>query len=61
MGGEIAIQKLLKIDPGVKAIVSSGYVDDPAMARFRNYGFSGVVAKPYSIAELRKAVQDVIG
>jgi PAS domain S-box-containing protein len=61
MGGEIAIKKLLKIDPGVKAIVSSGYVDDPVMARFRDYGFSGVVAKPYTIEELRKAVQDVIG
>ena len=61
MGGEIAIQKLLKIDPGVKAIVSSGYIDDPAIAKFREYGFSGVVAKPYTIEELRKAVQDVIG
>ena len=61
MGGEVAVQKLLKIDPAVKAIVSSGYIDDPAIAKFREYGFSGVVAKPYTIAELRKAVQDVIG
>jgi CheY-like chemotaxis protein len=61
MGGEIAIQKLLKIDPGVKAIVSSGYIDDPVMAKHRDHGFSGMVAKPYTIAELRKAVQDVIG
>ena len=61
MGGEIAIQKLLKIDPGVKAIVSSGYIDDPVIARYRDHGFSGVVAKPYTLAELRKAVQDVIG
>jgi CheY-like chemotaxis protein len=61
MGGEEAIKKLLKIDPGIKAIVSSGYVDDPVMARFRDHGFSGMVAKPYTIAELRKAVQDVIG
>jgi CheY-like chemotaxis protein len=61
MGGEVAIQKLLKIDPGVKAIVSSGYIDDSVIAKFREYGFSGMVAKPYTIAELRKAVQDVIG
>jgi DNA-binding NarL/FixJ family response regulator len=60
MGGEIAIQKLLKIDPGVKAIVSSGYIDDPVMAKHRDHGFSGMVAKPYSIDELRQAVQDVI-
>jgi CheY-like chemotaxis protein len=61
MGGEITIRNLLKIDPAVKAIVSSGYVDDPVMAQYGEYGFSGVVAKPYTIAELRKAVEDVIG
>jgi PAS domain S-box-containing protein len=61
MGGEIAIKKLLKIDPGVKAIVSSGYIDDPVMAKHRDHGFSGMVAKPYTIEELRKAVQDAIG
>jgi PAS domain S-box-containing protein len=60
MGGEIAIQKLLKIDPGVKAIVSSGYIDDPVIAKFKDHGFSGVMGKPYTIEELRKAVQDVI-
>jgi CheY-like chemotaxis protein len=61
MGGKETVKKLLKIDPAVKAIVSSGYVDDPVMARYGEYGFSGVVAKPYTIPELRKAVQDVIG
>lgn len=61
MGGEVAIQKLLKVDPGVKAIVSSGYIDDSVIAKFRDYGFSGMVAKPYTLAELGKALQDVIG
>jgi nitrogen-specific signal transduction histidine kinase/CheY-like chemotaxis protein len=61
MGGEAAIRKLRKIDPGIKAIVSSGYVDDPVMAKYDKYGFIGVVAKPYTIHELSKAVQDVIG
>ena len=61
MGGEETIKKLLKIDPGVKAIVSSGYIDDPVIAKYKDHGFSGMVAKPYTIEELRKAVQDVIG
>ena len=52
---------MIKIDPAVKAIVSSGYADDPVTAKHRDHGFSGMVAKPYTIAELRKAVQDVIG
>ena len=61
MGGEATIKELLKIDPAVKAIVSSGYIDDPVMADYSKYGFSGMVAKPYTIEELRKAVQNVIG
>ncbi len=44
MGGKAAIEKLLRIDPQVKAIVSSGYSDDPIMANFLEYGFSGVIA-----------------
>ncbi len=60
MGGKEAIDKLLAIDPKVKVIVSSGYSNDPIMADFRHYGFSGVVAKPYRIAELGKVLYDVI-
>jgi CheY-like chemotaxis protein len=61
MGGELTIKKLLKMDPEVKAIVSSGYVDDAVIARYSDYGFSGMVAKPYTLEQLRKALQDVIG
>jgi DNA-binding NarL/FixJ family response regulator len=61
MGGQETVKKLLKIDPGVKAIVSSGYIDDSVIAEYRKYGFSGMMAKPYSLQQLRKALQDVIG
>ncbi len=57
MGGRESIKKLIEIDPQVKAIVSSGYCNDPVMAEFKKYGFSGVVAKPYKIEELSKALR----
>jgi CheY-like chemotaxis protein len=60
MGGKETVKKLLKIDPGVRAIVSSGYVDDSVLARYNEYGFGGMVAKPYTITELGKALQDVM-
>ena len=60
MGGYEAIKELLKIDPKVRAVVSSGYSTDPIMANFRQYGFSGVVAKPYKVAEIEKAIRDAI-
>ena len=60
MGGKETIEKLLKIDPQVKAIVSSGYSDDPIMANFKECGFSEVLAKPYKVVDLSKILQRVI-
>ncbi|MBW8003160.1 MAG: response regulator, partial [Planctomycetes bacterium] len=60
MGGKLAIEKLLKIDPGIKAVVSSGYSNDPIMTEYRKYGFCGVVAKPYKIKELSETLYSVI-
>jgi len=60
MGGKETMARLLEIDPQVKAIVSSGYSDDPIMADFQKYGFSGVIAKPYRISELGKILNQVI-
>ncbi len=60
MGGLEAISKLLKIDPEARAIVSSGYSNDPAMARFREYGFRGVIKKPYKIEALGDVVARTI-
>lgn len=60
MGGEEAIQKLLAVDPEARAIVSSGYSNNPIMADYKKYGFSGVLAKPYKIAELSAVLQSVM-
>jgi PAS domain S-box-containing protein len=60
MGGKETIEKLLKIDPQVKAIVSSGYSDDPIMADFQEYGFIAVIAKPYKVAELGKVLNHAL-
>ena len=60
MGGKEALKKLLEIDPTVNAIVSSGYATDATMSRYQDFGFRGVIAKPYEAAELGKIVPDVI-
>jgi len=60
MGGKETIQKLIDIDPAVIGIVSSGYADDPGMTDFRKYGFSGVVAKPYTLEELGEKLSRVL-
>ena len=60
MGGKEALKKLIEIDPTVNAIVSSGYATDATMSRYQDFGFRGVIAKPYEAAELGKTVRDVI-
>ena len=60
MGGKETIQRLREMDPEVKAIVSSGYSSDPIMSYFSDYGFSGVIAKPYMIRELSEVLHSVI-
>ena len=59
-GGKETIQRLLKIEPGIRAIVSSGYSNDPVMANFQQFGFKAVIEKPYSINELTRTIEDVI-
>ncbi len=60
MGGKEALKKLLEIDPTVNAIVSSGYAMDATMSRYQDFGFRGVIAKPYEASELGKIVHEVI-
>jgi nitrogen-specific signal transduction histidine kinase/CheY-like chemotaxis protein len=60
MGGQETIKQLTAIDPGVKAIVSSGYSDNPVIANHKHYGFSEVVAKPYGMVEFSEKLYRVV-
>lgn len=60
MGGRDALQQIMAGDPEVRAIVSSGYSNDPVMARYREHGFVGVVEKPYTIEELGRALHEAL-
>jgi signal transduction histidine kinase len=52
MGGEECIKKLVLMDSNVTAIISSGYSDNPVMANYKDYGFKGVIVKPYKYSQL---------
>ena len=59
MGGKDMIRELRARDPEVLAIVSSGYSNDPVMANFRDFGFAGVMPKPYSSEDLATALEEL--
>ncbi|MCU0845177.1 MAG: PAS domain S-box protein [Spirochaetes bacterium] len=60
MGGTETIGKIRDLAPGVRAIVSSGYSNDPVMAEYKNYGFDEVAVKPYKIEELSEVLYRVL-
>jgi CheY-like chemotaxis protein len=60
MGGAEAVQLLREIDPGVKAVVSSGYSDDPVTSNYREHGFRSYLQKPYTAEGLRAVLSELL-
>ena len=60
VGGQETIRELIKIDPAVKAIVVSGYSNDPVLLEPERYGFKGVLRKPFDRHNLRTVLARVL-
>ncbi len=60
MGGRETIEFLKDFDPQVKAIVSSGYANDPIIFEYEKYGFCGFLNKPYIVEDLLKLLKRVL-
>lgn len=56
MGGKTAVQKLLEINPHVKAVVLSAYFNDPVMTDYKKFGFAAALPKPFT----KKALKDTL-
>ncbi len=54
MGGKETLKELKKINPDVKAVVSSGYSDDPILKNYKKYNVTGAIPKIYNIKEHSK-------
>ena len=60
MGEKGYIEQMHEIEKGVKAIISRVYSEDPTVSNYRDYGFRGVVFKPYSTEQLSRVIHDVL-
>lgn len=60
MGGRQALEELRRMDPGVRAIVASGYSSDPILANHRAFGFRARVTKPYDLNALSQAIREAV-
>ena len=60
LGGKEVVQEMLSLDPHLRAIVVSGYSNDPVLANYENYGFKGRVAKPFNLVDLSLVLNSVL-
>ncbi len=60
MNGKELMKKLKKFDPQIKAIITSGYSNDPVMAKYKEHGFKDIIIKPFTIEELISVVQKIL-
>ncbi|MCA9422586.1 MAG: response regulator, partial [Nitrospira sp.] len=60
LGGKDTLEKLRQIDPEVRAIVASGYSNDPLLSRYTAFGFLGMVAKPFQLSELSEVLHRIM-
>ena len=60
LGGQLTMERLLKIDPAIKAIIASGFVDDPVIENYADYGFQGALRKPFKGEEMKSLVEEIL-
>jgi two-component system cell cycle sensor histidine kinase/response regulator CckA len=60
MGGKETVKRLREIDKNARVIVFSGYSNDPIFSNFKEFGFDGVLSKPFSIEEFMRTIASVL-
>jgi CheY-like chemotaxis protein len=60
LGGKETVARLQALDPGVKAVVSTGHSNDPAVRDYAAHGFSGTLTKPYKINDMKVMLEQLI-
>jgi CheY-like chemotaxis protein len=60
IGGPETVARLRQIDPGVRAALSSGYTDHPAITDWAGAGFAAFIAKPYSLKAFEELLAKLV-
>jgi CheY-like chemotaxis protein len=60
LGGRETLVRFLEIEPEIRAIASSGYSVQNVDPSSDSAGFAGFLPKPYSLAELGRALGELL-
>jgi PAS domain S-box-containing protein len=61
MGGLEAMTHLRALDPGVKAVVMSGYTHDESLQNYADHGFLDALQKPFELDALQTVLTRTLG
>lgn len=60
MGGAEALKRMRATAPEVRAVVMSGYSNNPILAQYEEHGFQAKLQKPFSVDALGEAVAEAL-
>jgi two-component system, cell cycle sensor histidine kinase and response regulator CckA len=60
-GGSETMQVLQAREPGVHAVLMSGYTSDEAFRDYARHGFRAALSKPFSIETLNATIAGILG
>jgi len=60
MGGHRCLEELLRINPKVKVVISTGYASFERVRDMLGVGAFGIISKPYSLVDMLKKVRDIL-
>ncbi|MBP7948060.1 MAG: response regulator [Verrucomicrobiales bacterium] len=61
MGGMEAVARLRAEFPSLKALLTTGYIDDALLDSHRDHGFLGVIPKPFQVERLVGVLSKLVG
>ena len=61
MGGKECVARLKAEFPALKALLTTGYIDDELMETYRDHGFLGVIPKPFQLDRLVQSLGRLLG
>lgn len=59
-GGIETLRELKSIDPGVKAVITTGFTDDPIFSGFGAQGFVAAIPKPFHVRQLDETLRAIL-
>jgi PAS domain S-box-containing protein len=59
-GGDVALMKLQKINPDIKAVAIISEDDDLRAEEYKDCGFQNIIMKPFRLDRIRKVLEDIL-